>query len=74
MNLNIWKKELSVTEMEQMTKNSVDSFKCGPIVVQESKLILRWRDLLHYSSSGLCLLILYFCFDTCRQYSWIILD
>ncbi|KAL5253228.1 hypothetical protein ACHWQZ_G013115 [Mnemiopsis leidyi] len=52
MNLNVWKKELSLEEMTQMTRNSVDSFKCGPIVVQESKLILRWRDLLHYSSSG----------------------
>ncbi|XP_063681369.1 uncharacterized protein LOC134816455 isoform X3 [Bolinopsis microptera] len=52
MNLNVWKKLLSADEMKQMTKKTSDSFKCGPIVVQEPNLILRWRDLLHYSSSG----------------------
>ena len=57
MNLNVWKKLLSADEMKQMTKKTSDSFKCGPIVVQEPNLILRWRDLLHYSSSGLSTLL-----------------
>ena len=51
MNLNVWKKELSSDEMVQMTK--IGGFKCSPMVVRETDLIVRWRDLLHYSTSGI---------------------
>ena len=52
MSLNVWRITLTVDEMVKMTQAS-DSFKCSPLVVQEKELILRWRDLLHYSSSGI---------------------